>query len=96
VLTSPHDFFELNGFAHADIFDGIDHVWQALDRLSSYLDSLGDRGWLLVRPSGTEPIIRVTAECTDENLARTVVETTASALRECLSDRRIPSADIAS
>jgi NDP-sugar pyrophosphorylase family protein len=42
VLTSPHDFFELNGFAHADIFDGIDHVWQALDRLSSYLDSHGD------------------------------------------------------
>ena len=58
--------------------------------------ALGDRGWLLVRPSGTEPVIRVTAECTDENLARTVVETTASALRECLSDRRIPSADIAS
>ena len=42
MLTSPHDFFELNGFAHADIFDGIDHVWQALDRLSSYLDSHGD------------------------------------------------------
>ena len=57
--------------------------------------ALGERGWLLVRPSGTEPIIRITAECTDENLARTVVETTASALRECVSDRRIPSADIA-
>ena len=57
--------------------------------------ALGDRGWLLVRPSGTEPVIRVTAECTDENLARTVVEDTASALRECMSDRRIPSADIA-
>lgn len=57
--------------------------------------ALGDRGWLLVRPSGTEPIIRITAECIDENLARTVVETTASALRECVSDRRIPSAHIA-
>ncbi|HUU53514.1 MAG TPA: phosphoglucosamine mutase [Armatimonadota bacterium] len=57
--------------------------------------ALGDRGWLLVRPSGTEPIIRITAECTDENLAWAVVETTASALRECMSDRRIPSADIA-
>jgi len=57
--------------------------------------ALGNRGWLLVRPSGTEPIIRITAECTDENLAWAVVETTASALRECMSDRRIPSADIA-
>lgn len=57
--------------------------------------ALADRGWLLVRPSGTEPVIRVTAECTDEDLARTVVEDTASALRECISDRRIPSADIA-
>ena len=39
MLTSPHDFFELNGFAYADIFDGIEHVWQALDRLPDYLDA---------------------------------------------------------
>jgi len=42
VLTSPRDFFELNGFAHADIFDGVEHVWQALDRLPDYLDAHGD------------------------------------------------------
>ena len=42
MLTSPHDFFELNGFAHADIFDGIEHVWQVLDRLPDYLDAHGD------------------------------------------------------
>jgi len=56
---------------------------------------LGDGGWLVVRPSGTEPVIRITAECTDENLARAAVESTASALRESMSDRRVPSADIA-
>ena len=42
MLTSPHDFFELNGFAHAGIFDGTEHVWQALDRLPDYLDAHDD------------------------------------------------------
>ncbi|HUU53513.1 MAG TPA: hypothetical protein VMY87_01220 [Armatimonadota bacterium] len=42
MLTSPRDFFELNGFAQADIFDGTEHAWEALDRLSDYLDAHGD------------------------------------------------------
>lgn len=42
MLTSPYDFFDLDGFAHADIFDGTEHVWQALDRLSDYLDAHDD------------------------------------------------------
>ena len=42
MLTSPHDFFELNGFVQADIFDGIEHAWEALDRLPDYLEAHDD------------------------------------------------------
>ena len=42
MLTSPHDFFELHGFAYADIFDGMEHAWETLDRLPDYLDAHDD------------------------------------------------------
>jgi phosphoglucosamine mutase len=35
---------------------------------------LGDSGRVLVRPSGTEPVVRVMAECQSEQLCKTVVE----------------------
>jgi UDP-N-acetylglucosamine diphosphorylase / glucose-1-phosphate thymidylyltransferase / UDP-N-acetylgalactosamine diphosphorylase / glucosamine-1-phosphate N-acetyltransferase / galactosamine-1-phosphate N-acetyltransferase len=31
------DFFDLSGFAHAELFDGCQYVWQVLDRLAGYL-----------------------------------------------------------
>ena len=42
---------------------------------------LGDAGRLLVRPSGTEPLIRVMAEGDDERLVRQVVSDIAEAVR---------------
>jgi phosphoglucosamine mutase len=38
---------------------------------------LGDTGRILVRPSGTEPLVRVMVEATTEELARTVADTLA-------------------
>lgn len=43
---------------------------------------LDGRGRLLIRPSGTEPLIRVMAECEDEAMLRDVVETVAGAVRD--------------
>ena len=37
----PGDFFDLERFAHAALFAGAEHVWQALDRIGKYLESLG-------------------------------------------------------
>jgi phosphoglucosamine mutase len=43
-----------------------------------------DGGWFLVRPSGTEPKVRVTAEGETEGRAEEVYETAASILREAM------------
>jgi NDP-sugar pyrophosphorylase family protein len=34
---SPARFFDLSSFAHAELFDGLEHVWGALDRLERWL-----------------------------------------------------------
>ena len=49
---------------------------------------LGERGRLLVRKSGTEPLIRIMAESEDETLVTTVVDDVASAVRTAGGGRR--------
>ncbi len=39
MLTSPRNYFDLEAFRHRILFDDVQHVWQALDHLASYLDS---------------------------------------------------------
>ncbi|MEM8851592.1 MAG: phosphoglucosamine mutase, partial [Pseudomonadota bacterium] len=43
---------------------------------------LNGTGRLLIRASGTEPLIRVMAECEDEGLLHSVVEDVAQAVRD--------------
>ena len=52
--------------------------------------SLHNGDWLLVRPSGTEPVIRVTAECDDESEARRAVTRLSSLIQERITDVRGP------
>ncbi len=40
-MLGPADFFDLDGFAHAELFAGVEYVWQALDRLPDYLARFG-------------------------------------------------------
>jgi phosphoglucosamine mutase len=59
--------------------------WQASPGLAeaqqSVLAELGDRGRLLIRPSGTEPLVRVMVEAADGALARRCAERLADVLR---------------
>ena len=59
--------------------------WKSNTRLAgeqeAVLAELGARGRVLIRPSGTEPVIRVMAEAEDEALVEEVVESLAEAIR---------------
>ncbi len=55
-------------------------------------EALGEKGRLLVRPSGTEPKVRVMVECEDENLANFYAEQLATTVREidyCMADEEV-------
>lgn len=39
-MTAASGYFELGDWAHAALFQGITHVWEALDRLPGYLQEL--------------------------------------------------------
>ena len=46
--------------------EGIPEVWEAVSRVG---EELGESGRVLVRPSGTEPLVRVMIECRESELA---------------------------
>lgn len=52
-----------------------------IDGLKVYRDG----GWVLVRPSGTEPLLRVVAEAKEESAARRLVERALSSIRAALA-----------
>ena len=40
MTTQPSYFFSLQDYAHRELFEGITHVWEALDRIQPYLQKL--------------------------------------------------------
>jgi len=59
-----------------------DLVKQAIDRGKA---QLGGNGRLVIRPSGTEPVIRVMAEGDDERLVHQIVGEIAEAVRKAVA-----------
>jgi phosphoglucosamine mutase len=64
-----------------DRLDEAGAVWDEVARVSS---DLGGDGRVLVRPSGTEPVVRVMVEATTEQAAQDAAERIAKAVRETL------------
>jgi phosphoglucosamine mutase len=54
-----------------EALDGAARVWEAVEEESRGLDG---RGRVLVRPSGTEPLVRVMVEAPEEDECRMIVE----------------------
>jgi phosphoglucosamine mutase len=59
------------GFPKRDPIAGAKALWSAVEEESAKLDG---RGRVLVRPSGTEPLLRVMVEAPEEDECEAVVE----------------------
>jgi phosphoglucosamine mutase len=68
--------------ADRDALDGAKAVWDAVERES---DGLAGRGRVLVRPSGTEPVVRVMVEAPDEAECDAVTERLVAAVERELA-----------
>jgi phosphomannomutase len=44
------------------------------DRVDGFRFELGDKGWVLLRPSGTEPLLRIYTETTDRSLVEPLLQ----------------------
>jgi phosphoglucosamine mutase len=62
--------------------DGAAAVWRAVQAEEA---RLGDRGRVLVRPSGTEPVVRVMVEAETEQAARATADRLADVVAAALS-----------
>lgn len=60
--------------------DGNSRFWDVARRAA---DELGEDGRLLVRPSGTEPVVRVMVEATTTTVAEAIADELAAAVVEC-------------
>lgn len=78
---APQILLNVRDVAKQDL-DGAVAVWDEVGRVE---DELGSDGRVLVRPSGTEQVVRVMVEATTESAAQAAAERIAKVVRETLS-----------
>ena len=67
--------------ADRNALEGADEVWAAVDAAGARLEG---RGRVLVRSSGTEPLIRIMVEAPDEDECEEIVQALAKTVESCL------------
>jgi phosphoglucosamine mutase len=67
--------------ADRNALEGADEVWKAVDEAGRRLDG---RGRVLVRSSGTEPLIRIMVEAPEEGECEEIVQSLAKTVESCL------------
>ena len=72
----------LLAFAHADRLESATEVWGAVEAAER---TLGSDGRVLVRASGTEPLVRVMVEAVDEATARRTANSLAAIVARALA-----------
>ena len=64
--------------------DGVKPLWEEVRSVEA---ELGDDGRVLVRPSGTEPVVRIMVEATSESTARSYAERLVTATESSVGKR---------
>jgi phosphoglucosamine mutase len=67
--------------ADRNSLEGADEVWKAVETASAHLEG---RGRVLVRSSGTEPLIRIMVEAPEEQECEEIVQALAKTVESCL------------
>jgi phosphoglucosamine mutase len=67
--------------ADRNALDGADEVWKAVEEASEHLEG---RGRVLVRSSGTEPLIRIMVEAPEEGECEEIASALAKTVESCL------------
>jgi phosphoglucosamine mutase len=67
--------------ADRNALEGADAVWAAVDEAGAHLEG---RGRVLVRSSGTEPLIRIMVEAPEESECEEIVAALAKTVESCL------------
>jgi phosphoglucosamine mutase len=70
--------------------DGLDDAWPVWEAVRAAENALGEHGRVLVRASGTEPVVRVMVEAVTEEEAARHADDIGQIVRDCLGRERGP------
>ena len=86
VMTRfPQHMINVEVSNHGKIAFYTDHIIK--DALSKANEEFGDKGRIVVRPSGTEPLVRVMTEGEDPEQTRYICEKVANIIKQQLSEK---------
>lgn len=99
-MVSPADLFDLDGLTHANLFDGLEYVWEALPRIEAFtrqaVNQAGPQGHLLRRNGDVLPATLVIHDGVvhDSGFALLGGDPTKGKMRVAIADREVADAAV--